>query len=114
MTKIRINRNIKSHNSVIYRYILLSLLIDTSISSYRLGRLGGCFGSRLQFFPRPTMISETSQVFVGNLPYSVTWQELKMRFEQAGSVVRADVLQQKGRSKGFGRVAFESPLEVSV
>jgi RNA recognition motif-containing protein len=46
------------------------------------------------------------QVFVGNLPFRVTWQELKEKFESAGPVVRADVLQAKGRSRGFGRVGF--------
>ena len=55
-----------------------------------------------------------AQVFVGNLPFSVTWQDLKERFEEVGKVVRSDVLTAKGRSKGFGRVTFESDADVST
>ncbi|KAJ3060904.1 hypothetical protein HK102_009318, partial [Quaeritorhiza haematococci] len=52
------------------------------------------------------------QIFVGNLPYIVAWQDLKDLFRQAGNVVRADV--QEGpdrRSKGVGTVLFETAAE---
>mmetsp|Transcript_13391 Transcript_13391/g.35145 ORF Transcript_13391/g.35145 Transcript_13391/m.35145 type:complete len:165 (+) Transcript_13391:457-951(+) len=49
------------------------------------------------------------QVYVGNLPFHVSWQDLKDTFRKAGNVVRADVqMGQDGRSKGYGTVLFES------
>jgi len=49
------------------------------------------------------------QVYVGNLPYTTTWQELKDHFRSVGRVVRADTLTgADGRSKGSGTVLFES------
>lgn len=46
------------------------------------------------------------QIFVGNLPYSVGWQDLKDLFREAGDIVRADVMSDGGRSKGCGTVLF--------
>lgn len=44
-----------------------------------------------------------------NLPYSVTWRELKDLFRTAGTIVRADVQQTPdGRSRGNGIVLYES------
>ena len=40
--------------------------------------------SELPFNPR-------SQVYVGNLPWTTTWQELKDQFRVAGNVTHADV-----------------------
>jgi len=49
------------------------------------------------------------QIFVGNLPYTTSWQCLKDMFRQAGNIIRADVLlDTTGRSKGQGTVLFES------
>ncbi|WBW74535.1 RNA-binding protein involved in export of mRNAs Hrb1 [Schizosaccharomyces osmophilus] len=49
------------------------------------------------------------QLFVGNLPYSVRWQDLKDLFRQVGTVVRADVqMNQDGRSRGIGIVLMSS------
>ncbi|GAX75299.1 hypothetical protein CEUSTIGMA_g2744.t1 [Chlamydomonas eustigma] len=51
------------------------------------------------------------QVVVHNLPWSCTWQELKDHFSEF-SVERADlVLDQAGRSRGFGTVRFTSPQD---
>ncbi|KAI8893861.1 hypothetical protein BC833DRAFT_607002 [Globomyces pollinis-pini] len=47
-------------------------------------------------------------LFIGNLPYSVSWQDLKDRFRDCGRVVRADVMMSDGRSKGMGLVVFEN------
>ncbi|PCH35081.1 hypothetical protein WOLCODRAFT_79739 [Wolfiporia cocos MD-104 SS10] len=45
------------------------------------------------------------QLFVGNLPYRVRWQDLKDLFRRAGAVLRADVaLGPDGRSRGHGTV----------
>jgi len=47
-------------------------------------------------------------VFVRNLPFSTTWQELKDKFRDVGNVVRADIMQDDNRrSKGYGIVVFE-------
>ncbi|KAL1739327.1 hypothetical protein HDZ31DRAFT_17525, partial [Schizophyllum fasciatum] len=44
-----------------------------------------------------------TQLFVGNLPYRVRWQDLKDLFRKAGTVLRADVsLGPDGRSRGYG------------
>lgn len=45
-------------------------------------------------------------VFVSNLPFSVTWYELKELFAAAGEIVRADVHMVHHRSKGHGTVVF--------
>lgn len=50
----------------------------------------------------------SNRVFVGNLSWDVTWQDLKDCMRRAGSVVRADVLSAGGKSKGCGIVEFET------
>eukprot|EP01113_Clastostelium_recurvatum_P023189 TRINITY_DN2771_c0_g1_i1.p1 TRINITY_DN2771_c0_g1~~TRINITY_DN2771_c0_g1_i1.p1 ORF type:complete len:230 (+),score=56.66 TRINITY_DN2771_c0_g1_i1:258-947(+) len=48
-------------------------------------------------------------LFVGNLPYSTKWQDLKDHFAPYGSVTHADILMgPDGRSKGCGIVKFIS------
>lgn len=48
-------------------------------------------------------------IFVGNLAWEVTWQELKDHFRQVGEIVHADVLKDyNGVSKGCGVVEFQS------
>ncbi|KAI9004164.1 hypothetical protein BC832DRAFT_558799 [Gaertneriomyces semiglobifer] len=55
------------------------------------------------------------QLFVGNLPYVVGWQDLKDLFRQAGTVVRADVVASPaGRSRGFGTVLFQTAEEAQA
>lgn len=53
------------------------------------------------------------KLFVGNLPYTVTSDDLKDLFGKAGSVVTADVVTDKfsGRSRGFGFVEMSSDEE---
>ncbi|KAI8806419.1 RNA-binding domain-containing protein [Cladochytrium replicatum] len=52
------------------------------------------------------------QLFVGNLPFAVGWQELKDLFRAAGNVLRTDVaMTPQGRSRGFGTVLFETDEE---
>lgn len=48
----------------------------------------------------------STKLYVGNLPYSTTSDELKELFAQAGEVSSATVLSDKftGRSRGFGFV----------
>ncbi|KAH7928622.1 hypothetical protein BV22DRAFT_988609, partial [Leucogyrophana mollusca] len=48
-------------------------------------------------------------LFVGNLPFHIQWQDLKDLFRAAGAVARADVaLGPDGRSRGFGTVVYAS------
>ena len=51
-----------------------------------------------------------SKLYVGNLDYSATGDQLGEFFSQAGKVVSAVVISHKysGRSKGFGFVEMES------
>jgi RNA recognition motif-containing protein len=78
------------------------------------GPVGGGFNphpgmGRGGFVP-PAPSARGRQVFIGNLPYTTSWQDLKDRFRQAGNIIRADVLlDTTGRSKGQGTVLFESP-----
>ncbi|KDR79980.1 hypothetical protein GALMADRAFT_62660 [Galerina marginata CBS 339.88] len=53
---------------------------------------------------RPLRDTRT-QLFIGNLPYRVRWQDLKDLFRKAGTVLRADVsLGPDNRSRGYGTV----------
>ncbi|KAI8927483.1 hypothetical protein BC831DRAFT_452131 [Entophlyctis helioformis] len=52
------------------------------------------------------------QLFIGNLPFSVQWQELKDLFRTMGTVVRADVAADiAGRSRGHGLIVMSTPEE---
>ncbi len=50
------------------------------------------------------------KLYVGNLPYQVTSDELKSMFSEFGEIVDAVVIADRdsGRSKGFGFVEFSS------
>jgi len=49
------------------------------------------------------------QIFIRNLPYSSSWQELKDTFHECGKIIRADILVgPDGRSSGQGTILFES------
>jgi RNA recognition motif-containing protein len=70
--------------------------------------------SHSQKFDRPRAAEAsthgvTNRVYVGNLKYEVSWQDLKDHMRSAGEVVRADILTDaSGRSKGCGLVEFAS------
>lgn len=51
-----------------------------------------------------------TKLFVGNLPYSTTGDDLNAAFTKAGKVVSANVVSDKvtGRSRGFGFVEMGS------
>jgi hypothetical protein len=69
--------------SFIFTYSKLLFLIVTWFSG-----IGGGKGCR---------------IFVGNLSYSTTWQNLKDHMRKAGNVKFADVfMDQRGKSKGCG------------
>lgn len=53
-------------------------------------------------------MQDDKKLYVGNLPYTVTTQDLLKIFSEAGEVQEAIVISDKfsGRSKGFGFVTF--------
>jgi len=53
-------------------------------------------------------------VYVGNLSYHTSWQDLKDLFKEVGTVLHADVMMEEdGRSKGCGLVKFATPRDAS-
>ncbi|WVW81670.1 hypothetical protein I302_103665 [Kwoniella bestiolae CBS 10118] len=59
--------------------------------------------------PSAVGIDGRVNLFVGNLPYRVRWQDLKDLFRKAGTVLRADVsLGPDNRSRGYGTVLMGS------
>jgi len=54
-----------------------------------------------------------SKLYVGNLPYNTTDDDLRALFEQAGAVKTASVIKDRetGRSKGFGFVEMGTDAE---
>lgn len=57
------------------------------------------------------VVMASTKLFVGNLPYKLTEDELKNHFESKGAVVSARIItdRETGRSRGFGFVEMESP-----
>lgn len=57
-----------------------------------------------------------AKLFVGNLDYSVTGDDLRQTFSQVGNVVDAVVIMDKmsGRSRGFGFVEMGSEDEAKT
>ena len=55
----------------------------------------------------------TSKLYVGNLPFTSTAQDLQDLFSQAGTVAGVDLIFDKftGRSRGFAFVAMATPEE---
>lgn len=53
-------------------------------------------------------------VYVGNLAYETSWQDLKDHMRQAGNVDQANILQQDdGRSKGCGIVLYQNARDAA-
>ena len=52
-------------------------------------------------------------IFVGNLPYSATEDQLQSLFEQHGAVARVKIItdRETGRSRGFGFVEMDNDDE---
>jgi cold-inducible RNA-binding protein len=51
-----------------------------------------------------------NKIYVGNLPYSTTEDDLNEEFSSAGAVERVQLItdRETGRSKGFAFITFES------
>jgi RNA recognition motif-containing protein len=56
------------------------------------------------------------RLYVGNLPFSVTSEDLQRLFETYGTVRSAEVLsdRQTGRSRGFGFVEMENEADAEA
>ena len=55
------------------------------------------------------------QVFFGNLSWNTSWQDLKDKARDYGTVVRADVgINEQGQHMGFGFVTFAEAHEVNA
>jgi RNA recognition motif-containing protein len=54
-----------------------------------------------------------NRLYVGNLPYSTTEEDLRELFSQAGTVTSVSIITDRdsGRSKGFGFVEMASQAE---
>ena len=77
------------------------------------GGRGGRYGGGRGY--NDESVSKGTQLYVGNLSYDTTWQELKEHFKQAGEVVRSDVMSSdNGRSKGYGIVQFQRPEDAEA
>jgi len=57
-----------------------------------------------------SILDENKKLYVGNLPYKLTSDELKSVFSEFGEIIDAVVITERdsGRSKGFGFVEFSS------
>src|SRR6476646_471159 len=57
-----------------------------------------------------------TKLYVGNLPFQTTSDELKDHFAQAGNVESASVVEDRmtGRSRGFGFVEMSTPEEAAA
>ncbi len=58
----------------------------------------------------------SDEIYVGNLPYEATEQELRKLFRKYGKVVSARVISNKGsgKSKGFGFVEMRTPAQTDA
>jgi len=57
---------------------------------------------------------EGSKLFIGNLSWDTTWQELKDHFASCGTVEHSNVaVGRDGRKKGFGFIQFATAKEAS-
>lgn len=73
------------------------------------GKMGIATGEARTFLGNPGPAGNR-HVFVGNVPFQASWQDLKDLMRQAGEVIRADVgSTADGRPKGNGTVVFADP-----
>ena len=58
------------------------------------------------------MAADDKMLFIGNLPFSMQWQDLKDLLRPAGRIQRADIsLSHEGRSRGWGTAVFTTAEE---
>jgi len=76
-------------------------------------RMAAEFFSRICHFSRSMERMET-KLYVGNLSYATTEEDLRTLFSQAGTVVSVDLIKDRetGNSKGFGFIEMGSQSEL--
>jgi len=73
---------------------------------------GGGGGSSSSSSSSDSKISVSRQIFIGNLPFSTSWQDIKDHFRSCGHILRADVLMTPdGKSRGQATILFEHKWE---
>lgn len=77
------------------------------------GRRCGCAAVYFQVNVHIGESSSKMNIYVGNLPYSMTEDELRELFSPYGTVTGANIIKDKfsGQSKGFGFVEMSSQAE---
>jgi len=59
--------------------------------------------------------SQSCRVYVGNIDWKISWQDLKDHMRQAGEVVYAGIFEERnGRSKGAAIVEYKTPEEAQA
>jgi len=75
---------------------------------------GGARGDRGGYNNSRPAVVTNGRVYVGNLAWDVTWQDLKDHFRTCGEVLHADVFMgSDGRSRGCGLVEFATNVEAA-
>lgn len=66
--------------------------------------------------PKKTIIESPHKAYVGNLPWSLSREDLREHFSQFGSVVSSKVLYDRrgGRNRVYGFVSFSSAEELEA
>lgn len=94
----------------------LDMSLDELVSAGKGGkrRVDAAGGDPMQTGEGRT-IKVARRVYVGNLSWQTSWQNLKDHFKPMGTVTRADVILEQGslRSKGCGLVEFSSSEEAA-
>lgn len=107
------------HNEITSKLMTLDEIIDLNEENKERGdsfRRGGGRGGRRPsdkpYSRGPRSSEPGARVYVGNLPWQTSWQDLKDHMRTAGNVVYADVfLDEFGRSKGCGIVEYSTNSE---
>ncbi len=94
---------------------------DLVIRKLSFGLLGGSLrpalgnGHLVRAAEKSTEIVMAARLFVGNLPFTTTENDLQDHFAQAGAVVGVNIMQDRatGRSRGFAFVEMASPEEAA-
>jgi RNA recognition motif-containing protein len=73
-------------------------------------------GQKIRSSSLPRLQSMSTKLYVGNLPFASTAQDLQDLFSQAGAVASVDLILDKftGRSRGFAFVEMSTPAEAQA
>jgi RNA recognition motif-containing protein len=61
-----------------------------------------------------TTANDSSSIYVGNLSFDCTWQNLKDKFKPSGYIEKADIVANNGKSKGYGKITFGAQRDVQA